>query len=781
MMFVDIQRYVTQALLVLTLAAAASGPAFAQTNPLTMPAVPETRAAAPAQSRPKPIPSLSVRRALFFRDHPAAWTLFLSRLPQRPAGRPLAAPQPFAPATGGKWTVVKTAPINGSGNGNVFNPLLLTDGTVLMQDYGTPDVWRLTPDNTGSYVNGTWSKIASLPVINGTQYAPIASASAVLPDGRVILMGGEYNGNNPNPVWTNLGAIYDPLTDSWTPVSPPDGGTKASGWNLIGDAASIVLPNGTFLLSSCCARPSADALFNASDLSWADTGAPTDPCLQSFCGGLSYQNEQGYTLLPNGKVMTIDVWDPPKAQQYDPATGIWTSIASTPVSLIDPVTCDNFEIGPAVTRPDGTVVAFGGNTGCTPSPADPTAVYTVSSDSWIQGPDVPAINGRSFDLADAPAVMLPNGNILFAASPGFGESPTHFFEFTGTNLINRVADPVFNAAFSGAFEYNFLMLPNGQALAADISPDVEFYTPSGTPDPSWAPAVSSAPDCVVPGDSYVLKGTQLNGLTQGAAFGDEMQGATNYPLVRIVNNKTKHVFYARTFGHSTMSIAPGHAGSTNFTVAQNTETGASILYAVANGIPSTGTPVTVQSSCGAETAALAVTPADNISASGTQGGPFSPSTFKYKLSATNGSLNYSITNLPSWLTVSSTSGTLTNSAKTIIFKIDSSAKDLAANTYINSINFNNVSDSTGSTVRIATLTINPKQFKLAVIASPRKGGTVSGGGTFPDGSTQTVTATANSGFTFIHWTNKGKVASTSASYTFTLDANTALVAVFKRS
>ena len=47
---------------------------------------------------------------------------------------------------------------------------------------------------TGNYANGTWSQLASLPVINGTQYAPLYFASAVLPDGRVLIMGGEFNG-----------------------------------------------------------------------------------------------------------------------------------------------------------------------------------------------------------------------------------------------------------------------------------------------------------------------------------------------------------------------------------------------------------------------------------------------------------------------------------------------------------------------------------------------------------------------------------------------------------
>lgn len=42
------------------------------------------------------------------------------------------------------------------------NPILLTDGTVLIQDDGCQDWWKLTPDESGSYVNGTWTQVASL-------------------------------------------------------------------------------------------------------------------------------------------------------------------------------------------------------------------------------------------------------------------------------------------------------------------------------------------------------------------------------------------------------------------------------------------------------------------------------------------------------------------------------------------------------------------------------------------------------------------------------------------
>ena len=69
------------------------------------------------------------------------------------------------------------------------NCLLLTDGTVMCQSVHTPNWWKLTPDKFGDYVNGTWTRLASMPA----DYGPTYFASAVLADGRVVVMGGEYN------------------------------------------------------------------------------------------------------------------------------------------------------------------------------------------------------------------------------------------------------------------------------------------------------------------------------------------------------------------------------------------------------------------------------------------------------------------------------------------------------------------------------------------------------------------------------------------------------------
>jgi hypothetical protein len=98
-----------------------------------------------------------------------------------------------------------------------------------------------------------------------------------------------------------------------------------------------------------------------------------------------------------------------------------------------------------------------------------------------------------------------------------------------------------------------------------------------------------------PGLDFRISGTQFNGLSGGSDYGDDALCATNYPLVRITNTATGHVFYARTHDHSTMAVATGKAKvSTMFDVPATAETGASTIEVVANGIASRPVAVTIQ-------------------------------------------------------------------------------------------------------------------------------------------------------------------------------------------
>ncbi len=484
---------------------------------------------------------------------------FLARaLPPRILAFGISALLAFAALAGAQtWTPLAHQPTF-----SASTALLLTDGTVMVHATESGAWWQLRPDNTGSYVNGSWSQLASLPA----GYTPLYYASAVLPDGRVVVEGGEYNGGS-NAVWTSLGAIYDPATNSWASIAPP------AGWGNIGDAQSVVLANGTFMLANPFTTEA--ALLNASTLTWTPTGT----------GKTGRHDEEGWNLLPDGRVLAIDannLVNLTNSETYNPATGTWSSAGSTIVKLAD-TNADGSgsrEIGPAVLRPDGTVFATGGTSN--------TAVFNTASGVWSVGPTFPG----TLDVADGPAAILPNGNVLVGASPGIFGAGSQFFEFNGTGLVAVPAPP--NAPFNPSFVGRMLVLPTGQILFTDGSSDVEIYTASGTYQNAWRPTISSFPANLVPGfANYTLSGTQLNGLSQGAMYGDDAQSATNYPLVRITNSATNHVFYARTHHHSTMAVATGSAVvSTRFDMPAGIETGPSRLEVVANGIPSN--PVAIQ-------------------------------------------------------------------------------------------------------------------------------------------------------------------------------------------
>jgi hypothetical protein len=69
-------------------------------------------------------------------------------------------------------------------------------------------------------------------------------------------------------------------------------------------------------------------------------------------------------------------------------------------------------------------------------------------------------------------------------------------------------------------------------------------------------------------------------------------------------------------------------------------------------------------------------------------------------------------------------------------------------------------------------------YTVTTASSPTVGGTTAGSGTYASGSSVTVTATANTGYSFVNWTESGSPVSTSATYTFSISANRNLVANF---
>ena len=71
------------------------------------------------------------------------------------------------------------------------------------------------------------------------------------------------------------------------------------------------------------------------------------------------------------------------------------------------------------------------------------------------------------------------------------------------------------------------------------------------------------------------------------------------------------------------------------------------------------------------------------------------------------------------------------------------------------------------------------EFTIAATVNPTDAGTVTGAGTYEEGETCTLTATANEGYTFINWTENGEEVSTEMTYSFNVTADRTLVANFE--
>ena len=494
----------------------------------------------------------------------------------------------------GTWTpLTNAAPVFG-------NALLLTDGSVMVQQLQGSAWYRLTPDASGSYVNGTWSQLASM---HDTR---LYFASVVLKDGRVLVGGGEY-GSGGSSV-----EIYDPVQNTWTYVNSWPAGSPGS---KIADSTCKVLPDGrAFLLPWYGGY----WFYNPANDGWTFGSAPK-----------SVNDEQSVAQLPDGSFFVP--WDA-TSERYIPSLDQWVASATPPNGLIDA----NSEIGPALLLYDGRVLCLGanGNTDIYTPPGAPTGLGT-----WVAGPVIP--NGKKSD--DAPAAVMPNGNVLIAADAGNQSGPTTIFEY----------DPVANSYTNVGGSANagnvirMLLLPSEQVLVC-FGDSMQIYTPVGNPAAAWQPTISNVAQN--PDGSYTVTGTQLNGLTEGAYFGDDAQMSTNYPIVRLVSGG--NVYYAKSYNFSSMGVATGSASVTADFIISGIPNGNYSLYVAANGVASNAVPFTFVDSSKPIVTSLRT-------AAGTKNAAFS-----YSITATKNPTSYNATGLPAGLSVNTSTGVISGTPTT---------------------------------------------------------------------------------------------------------------------
>ncbi len=575
------------------------------------------------------------------------------------------------------WTALTQSRPIGIGTMN-----LLSDGSVIMTDGGSS--WaRLVPTSSGSYVSGTWTRLAN------AAYTRLYDATQLLQNGQLFVAGGEYG------TGASTGEIYNPLTNAWTEL-------PSQSFGAFIDSNSMVLPNGNVLIAPVAPSSSGHTtIFNTSTDTWSQ-----GPKL--YRG--SSADEQSWVELPDGSILTVD--GSSTSERYIPSLNQWVNDGTVPDDLFDSLG----EIGPAVLLPDGQAIFFGATSN--------TAIYTPSGTSspgtWVAGPTIP--NGNGCD--DAPAAVLRDGTVLLAAGPsGTYNGPTTFYTYnpTGNTFSAVTGAPSIGGAPYGS---RMLALPNGDVLFASGS-TIYDYNPDTTPLAAATPAITS----ITPNSdgSMLLTGTLLNGIDAGATYGDDAQMNTNFPIVQLVQGSS--VYYARTYNWSSTGVATGSTPeTTDFTLPLGIPAGTYSVYLVANGISSLASSLTVPTTIG-DSAPTVATPAAampttvtgtsvNLSVLGADTAGESTLTYTWNTATSSNSVQ-----LPSF------SANGTNAAKT------TTATFHQYGSYTFTVT---ITDSGGQSTT-SSVVVNVTQTQTSVALTPSL---ASLGG----GSTQQFTATANDQF-----------------------------------
>ncbi|MDB5391564.1 MAG: hypothetical protein JWM11_7210, partial [Planctomycetaceae bacterium] len=534
---------------------------------------------------------------------------------------------------------------SGAGAANGQAVLLLSNGSVLVQDgadAATTSIFQLSPQaNTGSYVNGVWSDI------NDLNEARLFFTTALLPDGRVFAIGGEY------PNFSNTTEIYDPATNLWTFQDPiPTSLTTVDFNGAVTDASNaspIVITTGstgqlqngqTVTISGVTGNTAANGTFTVANKTgttfelvgttgngayvsggnWQEspgfsqfgddpiTVLPDGQVLAGYYNdGTTYRfnpaaapgsqwtttasgklrgdgsDEESWVKLPDNSILSYDVAASAStgtfhAQRYIPATDSWVDASN--VSAVNPPSvlsgnAQGSELGPAFLQPDGNVIVFGANGN--------TAIYNPTSDIWTAGPSEPSkpltitpnadeshfavtAGGPSTFLVgtDDPGAMLPNGKILISLSPegplktkggySFPEA-SYIYEYDPVGqTFTEVTPPGLSA--TNAYQLNMVVLPTGQVLLANEAGAFQIYTedPATGPQNSWKPVITSIKDNG--GGNFTVTGLRLNGISEGANYGDDNESASNYPIIRF-QDAANNVYYGRTTNWSSTGVSTG--------------------------------------------------------------------------------------------------------------------------------------------------------------------------------------------------------------------------------
>jgi hypothetical protein len=413
-----------------------------------------------------------------------------------------------------------------------------TDGSILVQSYDGQSWMKLTPDAKGSYINGTWSTLASEPV------ARLYFASQVLTDGRLFVAGGEYSGPGLLPNWSNTGEIYDPLANAWTPITPypnqpncpfiyyVSGNTTSGSAEITGiypyttgltvgeqvfgtgipfPATIVSVDSPTQITISSPASQTVTANVITFDQYYQLTGClGDDPSSllsrgKILVGDLINSNtyiynvasnswspagtkvypdssdEEGWTRTSEGTIIAYDLFQSiatngSYAEKYNTKTGKWRSISPSDGTAQGTI--------PQLSSPNlgyelGPSLRLQDGRVLEIGASQHTALYNPIWNNWTAGPDISGtLNGIAspFGADDAPGAILPNGHVIFAADAGASQFTSSGNITAGSPVITGIPS---TALFQVFWSVNGPGIPGGAYIASvDSASQVTISSPA---------------------------------------------------------------------------------------------------------------------------------------------------------------------------------------------------------------------------------------------------------------------------------------------------------------
>jgi len=324
-----------------------------------------------------------------------------------------------------------------------------------------------------------WSRPSASGMLDGGNAAP-----TLLPDGRVLLVGGYFNpGISPGGGRVLATAQrYDPATGAWTPAAPM--ATPRSGHT------ATLLRDGTVLVAGGSTRTSYQAGGTTREAERYDPRTDRwSPAGQLATG------REGHTATPlaDGRVLVVGgrpdilAYGAP-AEIYDPATNGWAATG--------PMVAPRGGEHRATPLPDGSVLVTGGYTSRpdASSAVHPQAAaerYDPATDRWAAA--APMSTPRNAHSA----TPLPDGTVLvvggYADFPGSAPSPPPLASTERYDPLRDawVADAPLTTPRTG---HGAAPLPDGRVFVAGgtAAPSAERYTP----DPATFACFAETGQCI---------------------------------------------------------------------------------------------------------------------------------------------------------------------------------------------------------------------------------------------------------------------------------------------